>query len=224
MKIPKNCNKLYIDIGLSSEAIQTQSWLEKVPNAFSIGFEPSPEARRKIYSEGRSDTRWLKRENFDRLHIEDCALSNFVGTATFYRPNIDVGCSSLYKPAEEKFNGIREEYEVEVNTLQNYFSNNPSLLKRFSRIEYMKIDAQGSDLKILKGAEDILEEVVWITAEGDGGYYIEDCGETDKCKTENITRFLTNKGFVKYNHPNTTDPTFYNPKFADYMSVFINQY
>jgi len=229
LNIPSHCNKLYIDIGLSSEAIQTQSWLEKVPDAYCIGFEPSPEARNRIYGEFiKSDPRWLRRENYDRLRIENYALSDFVGKATFYRPNIDVGCSSLYKPkaiTDPPFKGVKHEYEVEVNTLDNYFSSNPSLLDRFNRIEYIKIDAQGSDLKILKASRKLLENVVWVTAEGDGGYYEEiNTKDKDRCIAENIIDFLTSIGFIKYNHPNTSDPTFYNPKYKDYLDVFINQY
>lgn len=228
IKIPSHCNKLYIDIGLSSEAIQTQSWLENVPDAFCIGFEPSPEARKSIFMECiEADPRWLRKENYDRLHLEKCALSDFVGKATFYRPNIDVGCSSLYKPkaiTDPPFKGVKEEYQVDVNTLVNYFSSNPSLLKRFDRIEYIKIDAQGSDLKILKSSRKLLEKVVWITAEGDGGYYVTECNRENECNKYNIINYLTSIGFIQYNHPNTSDPTFYNPKYKDYLDVFINQY
>ena len=75
MEIPSNCDKLYIDIGLSSEAIQSQSWLKKDRNCFVVGFEPSPEAKAKIHSECKSDSRWLTRDNFPRIYIEECALS-----------------------------------------------------------------------------------------------------------------------------------------------------
>lgn len=229
--IPDHCDKLYIDIGLSSEAIQTSNWLENVKSAFCIGFEPSPEAYNRIWKEWASDNRKLRKHNFDRLHIETVALSNPTEPTTmmFHRPNIDVGCSSLLKPAEKTdppFNGIKESYEVKVITLQHFFDNNKWLLERFKRIEYMKIDAQGSDLNILKGSSGFIRDnVVWLTAEGDGNYYVEECSPENKCTRENIIKFMTGLGFIEYNHPKTTDATFYNPKFSDdFMNVYVHQY
>ena len=229
--IPDYCTKLYIDIGLSSEAIQTSNWLENVPDAFCLGFEPSPEAYNRIWSEWASDDRKLKKHNFNRLHIEPVALSNPTEptTALFHRPNIDVGCSSLLKPADvtnPPFNGIKESYEVKVITLQHFFDNNKFIMERFNRIEYMKIDAQGSDLNILKGSSSFIKEhVVWVTAEGDGNYYKEECSEENKCTRKNIVKFMEGLGFVEYNHPKTSDATFYNPRFSDdFMNVYVHQY
>ena len=186
--IPSNCNKLYIDVGLSSEAIQSQSWLEKDPNIFVLGFEPSYEALGKIFKELRSDHRWLKRENFPRIRVEECALSNPEKETrmTFYRPNIDVGCSSLLKPKPNS-DGIQPQFH---------------------------------------GVKELIKEkVVWITAEGDGGYYKEThIEEKDRCSADNIRALMKEIGFIEKDHPNTTDPTFYNPRFVDYESVFINQY
>ena len=232
--IPSNCNKLYIDVGLSSEAIQSQSWLEQDPNIFVLGFEPSFEARGKIFMEYRSDHRWLKRECFPRIRVEECALSNpeKETSMTFYRPGIDVGCSSLLKPrpnsdgVSPQFNGVKEAYQVRVVSLKEYFNKHDWLIEKFKRIEYIKIDAQGSDLNIIKGGLDLIKEkVVWITAEGDGGYYKEDhIEEKDRCSADNIRALMKEIGFIERDHPNTTDPTFYNPKWVDFESVFINQY
>jgi FkbM family methyltransferase len=230
---PNNCNKLYVDVGLSSEAIQSQSWLEHDKDIFVVGFEPSPEARKKIIIERTDiDDRWLRTENHCRIKIEPTALSSSVGTATFYRPGIDVGCSSLYKPKDNscgiqpQFNGVKESFEVQTTTLKDYFNENDWLLKRFSRIEYIKLDAQGADLEIIRSSiEFIKENVVWLTAEGDGGYYQQDhLSATDFCSGENIIKTMTQAGFIQVNHSNTSDPTFYNPKFIDYKDVFINQY
>lgn len=228
--IPNHCNKLYIDVGISSEAIQTSNWLTNVDTAFSIGFEPSPEAYNRVLNEETCDHRRLVKKNFPRFRLEKYALSNVLSPtkATFYRPGIDVGCSSLLKPADvtnPPFKGIKESYEVDVISLEWYFRQNPWILERFKRIEYMKIDAQGSDLNILKGSGQFIKDnIVWVTAEGDGYYYKETCSQEDRCLRENIVKFMTGLGFVEFNHPNTSDATFYNPKFADYSDVYIHQY
>ena len=78
--------------------------------------------------------------------------------------------------------------------------------------------------KCKKELELIKEKVVWLTAEGDGHYYIENMPEEDRCSTTNIIKIMEELGFIKYDHPNTTDPTFYNPKFLDWKDVYINQY
>jgi hypothetical protein len=146
----------------------------------------------------------------------------------FHRPCIDVGCSSLLKPAEitnPPFRGVKESFEVNVITLEHFFNNNKHILEKFKRIEYVKIDAQGSDLNIIKGSASFIKEnVVWVTAEGDGNYYKEECSEDNKCNRKNIVEFMCNLGFVEYDHPKTSDPTFYNPKFSDFMDVYVHQY
>jgi|TARA_R110002020_G_scaffold243907_4_gene457498 FkbM family methyltransferase len=229
-EIPEHCDKLYIDIGLSVEAVQTSNWLTHDKNAFCIGFEASPEATRRIWAAKESDQRKLRKENHNRFHIETVALSNpsEPTTAIFYRPNIDIGCGSLLKPRDNNnppFKGIKESYEVKVISLQHFFNENKWLMDRFKRVEYMKIDAQGADLNILKGSSSFIKDnIVWVTAEGDGGYYHEECSNEDKCVRNNIVKFMTELGFVYYDHPKTVDATFYNPKFSDYMNVYINQY
>lgn len=100
-----------------------------------------------------------------------------------------------------------------------FFDNFP--WDRFSYIDYIKIDAQGSDLNILKSAGNYLSErVVYVTAEPDGNQYI---GAYD-CNVENITNFMDSINFMKINHPNTIDPTFINKKFLHLLNeIYISQ-
>ena len=86
---------------------------------------------------------------------------------------------------------------------------------------HVKIDAQGSNLKILKGAGDYLKnKVVYITAEPDGHYY-NDC---DDCTEENIDNYMKSQGFIRVNHINTRDPTYLNSKFLHLKhEIWIHQ-
>ena len=92
---------------------------------------------------------------------------------------------------------------------------------RIDYIDYIKIDAQGSDLNILKGAGDYLKNrVVFVTAEPDGNQYI----GAYKCNIDNITNYMISQNFVKINHPNTVDPTYVNKKFLNISNnIYINQ-
>ena len=88
-------------------------------------------------------------------------------------------------------------------------------------IDYIKIDAQGSDLNILKGAGDYLKErVVFVTAEPDGYQY----NGAAECNSDNITKYMLSQNFIKINHKNTIDPTFLNNKFTDIAkNIYISQ-
>ncbi len=56
--------------------------------------------------------------------------------------------------------------------------------------EYIKIDSKGSDLDILKGAGNYLQEkVVYITAEQEANQY-ENC-------THNIVNYLNTQNFIR---------------------------
>ena len=74
-------------------------------------------------------------------------------------------------------------------------------------IEYIKIDAQGSDLNILKGAEHYLKErVVYVTAEPDGFQY----SGAEESVSGSIVKYMKSIGFHYVRHKNTLDPTFLN--------------
>ena len=92
---------------------------------------------------------------------------------------------------------------------------------RFQYIDYVKIDAQGSDLNILKSAGSYLSDrVVYVTAEGDGQQYI----GADECSEANITSYMESQGFIHIKHPNTIDPTFVNKKYIELSKrIYIKQ-
>ena len=147
------------------------------------------------------------------------ALSNVNKDMSFYINKNDCGTSSLYKHDEKHLGPIEKEIKIPVISLKIFFDNFP--WNRFEYIDYIKIDAQGSDLNILKGAGNYLEEkVVFITAEPDGYQYF---GAND-CNVQNLTKYMQSKNFIQVNHPNTSDPTFVNKKFLDIArNIYIEQ-
>ena len=229
--IPSSCTHVKIDIGLSYGANQSSNWLDIENDVMVFGFEPNPDAY-ECLKKGDIQLRHpshaaagkpLNKTHIDegRMHIFNVALSN-VKNATemdFYVNSNDCGTSSLFSHDQQYLGPIEKIIKVPVYSLCQFFENFP--WDRFAYIDYIKIDAQGSDLNILKGAGNYLSErVVYVTAEPDGNQYI---GAGD-CNTENITQYMGSLNFVRVNHPNTNDPTFINTKFLHlHDKIYISQ-
>lgn len=226
--IPDKCTHIKLDIGLSYSAPQSQIWLSKEPNLMVFGFEPNPESVKCIQNGNIQKRHPGHGKPLEQKHIENgrfklmpYALSNVEKKEEmdFYINSNDCGTSSLFKHNEKRLGPIKKITRVPLLSLKMFFNEFP--WDRFDYIDYIKIDAQGSDLNILKGAGDYLKEkVVYVTAEPDGYQYI-GAGE---CNTNNITNYMISQNFIKVNHPNTIDPTYINKKFLNMKKkIFIKQ-
>ena len=228
MFIPEKCTHVKLDIGLSYSAPHSQNWLSKEPNLMVFGFEPNPESV-KCIQDGNIQKRHplhgqpleQKFINEKRFQLIPNALSNVEKQEemTFYINSKDCGTSSLFKHDEKYLGPIKNKINVPVLSLKMFFDKFP--WDKFDYIDYIKVDAQGSDLNILKGAGNYLRErVVFVTAEPDGYQYY----GADTCNTENITKYMLSQNFIKINHPNTADPTFVNKNFIDRAkTIYIEQ-
>jgi FkbM family methyltransferase len=221
IKIPSNFKHIKLDIGLSYNAPQTQEWLKNQSDLMVFGFEPNPTSVSKI--------KMIPINNINitagNLFIFPIALGNEQNESVkFYITSCDEGCSSLYLPNEDKFPPgykVKECINVPVFKLSNFFELLP--FDSIEYIEYIKIDAQGSDLNIIKSGEEyISNKVVYVTleAEKDCHYY-----GAESCTVENITDYMNSIGFKKINHPNTIDPTYVNLKFIEESkNIYIYQF
>jgi FkbM family methyltransferase len=212
----EKCSHVKIDIGLSYSAPFSQNWLEKEDDVLVIGFEPNPDCVSSVLSGD------IKKQNPDhgepikseyvnnRFFLIPVALSNVSNPTemTFYKMQNDCGTSSLYKPSGDGIGPVKEIVSVPVYSLKHFFDLFP--WDKYEFIDYIKIDAQGSDIDILKGAGNYLSErVVYITAEPEHTQY-EKCSHNNE---NNMYEYLQTQGFVRIYHPNTQDPTFLNKKF-----------
>jgi len=228
-KIPECKKRVKIDIGLSYNAPHTQIWFEndnKNNDLYVFGFEPNPYnckcllSKRLILKEVKDNHLNYEYINDDYMQLIPVALSDKNGEMDFYCMRNDSGTSSLYYPIDKKLGDIKEVVKVPVFTLKNFFDVFD--WNKFPIIEYIKIDAQGSDLDILKGAGEYLKErVVYITAEPEASEY-------DGCSHNNVSNmrdYLEKQNFIYINkHPNANDPTFINKNFIDlYDKIFIYQ-
>jgi len=226
--IPERCIHVKIDVGLSYNAPQSQLWLTREPNLMVFGFEPNPESVESIKS-GNIQKRDpchgepLKQQFIDdqRFCLIESALANVdkEEIMDFYVNSKDCGTSSLFKHDEIGLGPIKQHIKVPVISLKMFFDNFP--WNKFNYIDYIKIDAQGSDLNVLKGAGNYLrDKVVYVTAEPDGYQYI----NAHECNEQNIVQYMISQGFKQIKHPNTIDPTFINTNFLHLMNkIFITQ-
>lgn len=226
--IPENIKRIKIDIGLSYNAPHSQRWLEHDSDLFVFGFEPNPECveilqngniQKKDTCHGNPIEDKFLKNNFCLIPI---ALGNVDEPTTmdFYQMSKDCGTSSLYRPCDASLGSVRSITKVPVYSLKDFFDIFD--WNRFPYIEYIKIDAQGSDYDILRGASDYLKErVIFITAEPECKQYVDVYHNT----VENMQKYLESQGFINIKHPNTIDPTFINSKYVHLKDkIYICQY
>lgn len=225
--IPDHITHVKLDIGLSYSAPQSNDWLCCEPNLFVFGFEPNPDAvncimNKNIQKRHECHGEPLKDEFIDtRFRLLPVALSNIEKPTNmnFYAMSNDIGTSSLYEPIDISLGPIKSQLKVPVYSLKHFFDVFP--WNRFAYIDYIKIDAQGSDFDIIKGAGEYLKNrVVFITAEPESAQY----NGCDNNTAHNMSTYLQSQGFIRIAHPNTSDPTFLNLKYSHlYDKIYIRQ-
>jgi len=222
--IPESAKHIYLDIGLSYGAPQSQVWLTNTSDLFVFGFEPNPDCLECL----RNGNIQAKRD-FHGKQIEDrflqnnmCIIPVALGNvpepteSTFYQMADDCGTSSIYRPTNSDIGPVKCVTTVPMYSLKHFFDLFP--WDRFEYIEYIKIDAQGCDYDILVGAGDYLKErVVYVTAEPEF-FYWSDCNHNN---AHNIISYMQSQGFEYIRHPNTNDPTFLNTKFNHLRDTFF---
>lgn len=203
--IPDNIKNIKIDVGVHKGKI-SKNWLSKEPNLFVFGFEPHSECVEKIKK------KITDKEIPDRLSLIPYALDNCdIKYSDFFWTTGYTGCSSLLEPNNNLFKIIKKGVEIKkIITINLKFFFNIFPWDKYEYIEYLKIDAQGKDMDILKSAGDYLKErVVYVTAEAENSQYN---GSKNNNKN-NIIMYMKSQNFIPIRNKNTSDPTFINKKF-----------
>jgi FkbM family methyltransferase len=191
LEIQSLVNHVKIDVGLSVNAPQSQNWLMNDDTLLVIGIEP---LQSNISSIRKADTQWDTALDpvylEDRMFILPIALSDEIDKngLTFYVTKDDPGCSSLLKP--KNFEILRTE-KVPVYTLNALLNFFPFHIVPY--IDHLKIDAQGSDLNILRGCGNYLKNIFAITVEMDTEEY-----EGTDNSIESVGAFLEIYGFERF--------------------------
>lgn len=120
------------------------------PNIICYAFEPTPELAKNLRV--AAESRNIK----ERYHVIECAISDFDGEADFHMVRDDTGSASLNEfsdnlnkswPGRTDF-VVRGTKKVEVYRLDTWLEK---YIPEITEIDHLHIDAQGSDLAVLKG-------------------------------------------------------------------------
>jgi hypothetical protein len=211
--IPAHIKHIKLDIGLSYNAPMSQQWLSQENNLLVFGFEPNPASVTAIMEGANKhhfmhlDTRFIGKSFF----LIPCALGlSKSNTIKFFVTANDCGCSSLYPP---KFFPIERIIEIPIFPLRDFFDLFP--FDTHPVIDYIKIDAQGADLDIVKSAGMYLtERVVYVTLEPENNQY-----ENTVNSEKEIDSYMRSIGFIRYTSSHTDDPTYFNPAYTEYIKT-----
>lgn len=134
--------------------------------------------------------------NLSNYRLIEKAVSDFEGQAEFkVAGHADWGCSSLLDfsdksktewPGRTDFN-VTEVISVDVIRLENFI-----VQEGIAEVEYLHVDTQGSDLKVLMGMGDMISVVKKGEIEAATK---EDILYTGQNTQDQCIEFLTNKGF-----------------------------
>ncbi len=163
------------------------------PNLICYAFEPTAELAQYL--------RDASRDFADRYRVVECAVADFDGTADFHLVHNDTGSSSLneFQDADtlsQTWRGrtdftVRGTITVPVVRLDTWLKANAPDVQE---IEHLHIDAQGSDLAVLKGLGDM------ITIVKSGVVEVPQSQEVKLYKTqhskEETLDFLASKGLI----------------------------
>jgi len=179
--------KIIFDVGANHGIDSIPRAQEDIENTIVYAFEPTPFL---------IDVLKHKASSLSNYIIVEKAVSDFNGTAKFnVAGNDDWGCSSLLEFSEQSFVqwpgrtdfSVTDIIEVEVIRLDNFISQH-----NISQIDYLHIDTQGSDLKVLHGLGqyiDLVKEGLMEAA------YKKDILYKNQNTVEDSVEFLKQHGF-----------------------------
>lgn len=124
--------RTFVDVGAHIGSVFSEV-MHRDPTAHIVAFEATPEK-----------ATWLAKR-FPRVEVHSCALSDAAGSVTFFVSLDASGYNSLLKPSvSDRF----VEVEVEAKRLDDVAIRGD--------IDVMKVDVEGHELQVLKGARETL--------------------------------------------------------------------
>jgi len=124
-----------IDVGAHQGSF-LDFYIRFAPNGKHLAFEPLPDYYNKVV------------EVYPNVIVHNVALSDFIGSSTFHDVKGAEAMSGFKKqhyPTEVNISEI----EVKVSTLDSY-------LHEIKNVDFIKIDVEGAELSVLKGAMEVI--------------------------------------------------------------------
>jgi FkbM family methyltransferase len=134
-------NSNTVDVGTHSGDI-LDALLQQSPNGTHYGFEPLPQ----LYQSLR--TKYQQQKN---IVLYDLALSDANGSSSFNHVTSNPSYSGIKKRTYDRTNETDETIEVKIARLDDV------LLQQNKKIDFMKIDVEGAELGVLKGATALIK-------------------------------------------------------------------
>lgn len=204
VRIPPWAKRVKLDIGTSINAPNSEMWTNRDSDVCVFGFEPNTYNVEFVKKGGNIWPVHLTPSKVDNsVFLINCALGNqYIESADFYCTEGDSGTSSLFIP---KNFSVKEKIEVPVLKLEGFFDLFPWEIIEY--IEQVKIDAQSSDLDIIKGMGRYLSErAVYLDVETTTGN-----AYSNVERPEEIKSYMEDSGFTCITWD--TNATFVNRKF-----------
>jgi FkbM family methyltransferase len=130
--------------------------LEYFPGSEILGFELDKELCKKLNKESK--------KGFKFFHQ---ALGNKNESRKLYN-TMDPMCSSFYKPNEkfiEKYQDLNMMYLKNISEIDTISLDHFCLENKIEKIDFIKIDIQGAELDVFKGAKNTLKNTLCIISE-----------------------------------------------------------
>lgn len=179
--LPGDAPLTIVDVG-ANEGQMVRRMLGEFPLSTVHAFEPAPQTFELLRKAVSSD---------DRVHLHQKACGSSDGQIDFHVTN-NHWCSSVLRPSElgKRFYGdwyeTQQVVKVPVVRLDTWARQ-----QAIERVDIFKIDAQGYDLEVLRGAGDLVKAAVAINCECQFAPEYEGCASFSE-----IDLYLRSQGFA----------------------------
>lgn len=168
-------NDIVVDVGANIGTFTLNAWKKTGKQGKVIAIEPE----NRNYERLCTNIRINKCNNVFPLNM---AVSNFNGTADFHIKNVSLQHTLLSETTLSFPTHTIATTKVTVRTLAHVFQH-----LNISQIDFLKIDAEGSELEVLKGAEPLLKKRQ-IQKVSVAAYH-------SKTQAQEITNYLKKNGY-----------------------------
>lgn len=147
-KILTNSHIHVFDVG-ANVGQSIRRYRDYFPNCFITSFEPNPEPFNQLEAD------W---GDVSGITLNQIALSNQIGHSQFFSTRV-TEASSLLEPADRIVKLSSEhKYDYKIIDVKTLTLDHYCQLNNIHKIDILKLDTQGFELNILKGAEFLLQE------------------------------------------------------------------
>jgi len=184
--------------------------LEKTPSIQIFAFEPIPEVFEIL------KMNFLSLSNVKTFAY---ALSNNLGKASFYHYLAHSDMSGFYdRPILRSYCNPPQQISVTLETLDHFCST-----QSIPMIDFLKIDTEGAEWKVLDGARNLLENHQIRAIQFEYGGCYTDAGTTLK----QVVQLLTKNGYIVFRiiptgliHISHWSPSLENFEYSNYFAIY----